>query len=297
MHPDELIRVGESETGMVAHLYREPIESLLTMRRQVGVDEEALDCVVRILHEEIDCRVREGEGNAIFLRDPDLEFLEKAYVILSTRIGMNVVDFGFRGWKSFDRLNEELARDCTYWQECQEVQIRHWSGIFNPIATELRTRIRRSWIQELVIPASPHTGTGWVDVDHEITILRQRFASAITPQDCAIVGHQCVRVLEVLSVAAYEHEIHGDPLQPAPPVKRTKVRLGAVLASHSAMNVNKTLDRFARNCVELAEEVKHSNTPTRTEAGVAADAVIILANLVRRLSRDEVKGPYAMAQQ
>jgi hypothetical protein len=33
--------------------------------------------------------------------------------------------------------------------------------------------------------------------------------------------------------------------------------------------------------------VKHSGTPTQTEAGIAADAVIQLANMLRRLEEPE----------
>ena len=41
--------------------------------------------------------------------------------------------------------------------------------------------------------------------------------------------------------------------------------------------------KFARATIELAQAVKHSGAPTRTEAGVLADAVILLANMLRRL--------------
>jgi hypothetical protein len=43
------------------------------------------------------------------------------------------------------------------------------------------------------------------------------------------------------------------------------------------------LRRLARCSVDLAHEVKHSATPTRREAGIAADSVILLANMLRRL--------------
>jgi hypothetical protein len=41
--------------------------------------------------------------------------------------------------------------------------------------------------------------------------------------------------------------------------------------------------KFARATIELAQAVKHRGTPTRTEAGIVADAVILLANMLRRL--------------
>jgi hypothetical protein len=36
----------------------------------------------------------------------------------------------------------------------------------------------------------------------------------------------------------------------------------------------------------LAHQVKHRPTPTRREAGIAADAVILLSNMLRRLDQE-----------
>lgn len=38
--------------------------------------------------------------------------------------------------------------------------------------------------------------------------------------------------------------------------------------------------------VELAHRVKHGETPTRRDAGIASDAVILLANILRRLEQE-----------
>jgi hypothetical protein len=42
----------------------------------------------------------------------------------------------------------------------------------------------------------------------------------------------------------------------------------------------------ANKIIELAHGVKHSATPTRREAGIAADAVILLANILRRVDQE-----------
>jgi len=42
-----------------------------------------------------------------------------------------------------------------------------------------------------------------------------------------------------------------------------------------------------KNTAPYAQHIKHSETPTRREAGIAADAVIQLANLLRRLDEDQ----------
>jgi hypothetical protein len=43
------------------------------------------------------------------------------------------------------------------------------------------------------------------------------------------------------------------------------------------------LGRLPERFVVFAQEVKHDTTPTRRDAGVAADSVILLGNVLRRL--------------
>ena len=51
-------------------------------------------------------------------------------------------------------------------------------------------------------------------------------------------------------------------------------------------SANAELRSLARATIEFAQHVKHSPS-TRLEAGIAADAVIQLAYLIRRLQSDE----------
>ncbi|WP_410659527.1 hypothetical protein [Amycolatopsis sp. lyj-112] len=41
--------------------------------------------------------------------------------------------------------------------------------------------------------------------------------------------------------------------------------------------------KLARSAIEFAQLVKHHDTTTRRDVGVAADTVILLANILRRL--------------
>jgi hypothetical protein len=43
----------------------------------------------------------------------------------------------------------------------------------------------------------------------------------------------------------------------------------------------------ANKTIELAHRVKHGTTPTRRDAGIAGDAVILLANILRRIAQSE----------
>jgi hypothetical protein len=42
----------------------------------------------------------------------------------------------------------------------------------------------------------------------------------------------------------------------------------------------------ANKVIELAHSVKHSTAPSRREAGITADAVILLANILRRVDQE-----------
>ena len=48
---------------------------------------------------------------------------------------------------------------------------------------------------------------------------------------------------------------------------------------------------LARSIVVFAQAVKHAKTPSRREAGIIADSVIILANLPRRLDPRDLATP------
>lgn len=47
------------------------------------------------------------------------------------------------------------------------------------------------------------------------------------------------------------------------------------------------LDDVCSTAAALAHRVKHSQTATRRDAGINADAVILLANIIRRPDQDE----------
>lgn len=133
---------------------------------------------------------------------------------------------------------------------------------------------------------SPHERLGWPEIDTEIGELRRHFRTARTPQDYRAVGNDCVHVTEALSRKVYDHERHTPDGESEPPVAQTKARLDRYITVRLSGSENAQLRKFARATIELAQAVKHSGTPTRTEAGILADAVIVLANMLRRLDEE-----------
>lgn len=143
----------------------------------------------------------------------------------------------------------------------------------------------------LVETVTPHDGLGWPQVDTEVGELRRHFRTASTPQDYRAVGNDCVHITEALSRQVYSHDKHrpddAPSDEPEPPVQNTKTRLDRYITASLPGSDNAAMRKFARASIELAQAVKHSGAPTRTEAGILADAVISLANMLRRIGEDE----------
>jgi hypothetical protein len=75
---------------------------------------------------------------------------------------------------------------------------------------------------------------------------------------------------------------HGDG-EDEPPVAKTKIRIDRYIEDTVKGPENAELRKLAKSAIEFAQRVKHSPTSTRRDAGVAADTVILLANILRRL--------------
>jgi hypothetical protein len=166
------------------------------------------------------------------------------------------------------------------------------STIFDSPYAALMAAQDRALDSTLAEPVSALGRLGWPEVDTEIGELRRHFRSARTPQDYRAVGNDCVHLTEALSRKVYDHAKHGAAGELEPPVAKTKLRLERYVEEKLPGAANAEMRKFARAAIELAQAVKHSGTPTRTEAGMLSDAVIVLANMLRRLdSRSTVTVP------
>ncbi len=126
-------------------------------------------------------------------------------------------------------------------------------------------------------------GTGWAQVEAEISELRRHFAMARTDQDYRTIGNDCVAVVERLSATVFDPDRHVKGEDP-PPLANTKQRLGLFVRHTAPGPPNAEIRKVARAVIELAQAVKHRKTPSRRDAGIAADSVIQLANVLRRLA-------------
>ena len=167
------------------------------------------------------------------------------------------------------------------WQARRELLSEH----FDPILEALEEAEEEQFRAELAEAVSPLATTGWPMVDQEIAGLRQRFRSATSMQDYRDCGNRSVAVLEALSATVFDPTKHLPPSgEKAPPVDKTDVRIGAYLAERLSGADNEELRGLVKKASALAHKVKHSPRADRTSAGIAADATILLANMLRRLA-------------
>jgi hypothetical protein len=156
---------------------------------------------------------------------------------------------------------------------------------FEPLHLHL-IRLEERTFEALALPVSPRAELGWPVVDEEIRELRRRFAMAVTTQDYRAIGTNCVGVLEALGETVYDQARHLRDGETMPPRDKTNIRIGRYIEDALPGQANQDLRGLANKSAALAHHVKHSPTPGRREAGIAGDAVILLANMLRRLEQD-----------
>jgi len=153
---------------------------------------------------------------------------------------------------------------------------------FDDLHALLDARETDSLTGALADPISPRGSTGWQRVEEELNEMRRHFQAARTEQDYSNVGNDAVAALEALSAAAYEHGRHGEPGVDEPPVPNTKARLGRLVDVELPGSESAELRKVVRAAIELAQATKHRRNGDRRSAGMAADAVLLVVNLVRR---------------
>lgn len=187
-------------------------------------------------------------------------------------------------WRDFDTFQSYWssvgASGDGGWQKRRDIVAKH----FEPVLDALEKAEEDQFRAELAEGVSPRPITGWSRVDEEIAGLRARFRTATEMQDYRDCGNRSVAVLEALSATVYDPSKHCPDGMSEPPIDKTDVRIGAYLSERLAGRENEELRGLAKKASALAHKVKHSPRADRTSAGIAADSVILLAHVLRRLS-------------
>jgi hypothetical protein len=240
-------------------------------------DLEMAEATLDLLHTELETFAN-GSTNRI-KDDDDLELVIRAARISCKRVGLAFPSLPFRNlstWQSYWR-REGLTGGGSWAARRDRLD-----QLLGPAHLDIENLRLRALDDSLATAVSPWGRTGWRAVDTEIQDLRARFETARTSQDYSAVGTACVRVLESIGDAAFDPRVHLKDGEQALPRDKTKERLGRVIETMLPGAESEDLRRLANASVSLAHRVKHRSTPTRRDAGMAADAVILMAHLIRR---------------
>ncbi|MDP3984775.1 MAG: hypothetical protein Q8Q52_07230 [Acidimicrobiia bacterium] len=244
-------------------------------------DIDVAQALSQLVHQDL---VLYGTSGGATLDNPGMQLALRAMRAVGERLGIDVsVPF-----RDFDGFYAYWIREGAKgsWQARRDLL----SEIFEPMWAELDRLEDTMLAGGLAEAVSPRAATGWSTVDTEIHELRRRFRSATSPQDYRAVGTHCVGVLEALSRTVYDHEVHLREGEDEPAPDKTKQRIGRFVEDAVPGRDNSEVRSLATKAIDLAQAVKHRTTPTRRDAGIAADAVILLANICRRLGVDDGSG-------
>lgn len=264
---------GTTETfnaDLVGMLRVGPIEGL--------TDFKAAAALAGLVHDELTAF---GTGGGQKLTDDQMAAALAALRAVAKRLG---VDFE-PPYRNFTAFRSYWIRRGAAGSGGYQARRDLLDELFEPLHAQL-TRIEEQALDSLAYPASPHVEDGWPLVDEEVRELRRRFQTAATPQDYRAIGTHCVGVLEALGRTVYDPSRHLREGETPPPIDKTKLRIGRYIEDALPGARNEDVRGLANKAIELAHHVKHSPTSNRREAGISADAVILLANLLRRLEQD-----------
>lgn len=240
-------------------------------------DVETAVALLRLAHDELEAY---GTSGIQRTDEEEIRLILRTGRHLLQRIGIPL-DLPFSDYGTFRSYwTAEGARGS--WQARRDIL----NEFLEPVHLELARLEDRELESTLAKPITSHPGTGWSRVDTEVNELRRHFGTARSAQDYRNVGNDCAAVLERLSEVVFDPELHLKEGEQVPPVANTKDRLGRFVEHAASGPANAEIRKVARAAIELAQAVKHQGEPTRRKAGIAADSVILLANLLRRLAEE-----------
>ncbi len=252
------------------------VRSLRARPLENRTDLEAAIALAALVHDEL---MAYGTGGGERLSDDEMGLSLSALRAVTKRLGV-AFEPPYRNFTTFRTywLRNEAHGS---WQARRDLL----ETLFEPLHREL-VRMEERTFEGLAQAVSPRQATGWPAVDQEITELRRRFLTCQTASDYRDVGNRCVMITELLGDAVYDPALHLREGEKPPGRGETKKRFDRYIETQLQGSDNVEARALARSVVVFAQAVKHRSAPSRREAGISADAVIMLANILRRL-RDE----------
>lgn len=282
MHVDDLFaehRIEGSDTGVEVRLHLDLLQSAVRGPIPEYSDIELASALLDLIHQELQAFGTDMSNRIPASESNQFRLLTQACRRVTQRLGLNFPELPFRDMPGF---RDYWIREEMDWSWAK--RRNYLNELFRDIEKAIDDLQYQGWEDSLIEPVTPQSSTGWLLVDSEIEQLRQKFAIARTEQDHSAIGNSCVRILESLGDIAFDPEKYLSDGEEVPGRDKTKHRFDKIIGFELAGSENEEVRGYARKLVELAHMVKHRATPSRRDAGVAADGVITLANMIRRVT-------------
>ncbi len=257
------------------------IQLLDELRRRppdLNNDTEAALLLIRLIYEEL---LTFGTGGTPKITDLSSRDALRTLGALLSKVG----------YRKFDIPFSDLAGFRSYW--LMKGARGNWQArrdllrpIFEPalfFLEELQDTLLGGEGNNVLLPITHDFRDQWVSVEAEISALRGNFAKATSPQDFRNVGNDCVAVITRLAQIVYTEEIHASYDGPMPSRDDTKERLIRFVDHRLEGSSNSSLRSLVRKVIELAQDTKHDLDGSRLRTILAADSVIMLANIIKSL--------------
>jgi hypothetical protein len=250
---------------LLADLAKSPLASV--------ADAEVAAALVRLLRDELE---RYGTDGTNELDDNQVRLVIASLRAVLSRLRLTL-DLPFRDFTGFRTFwkREDMAYS---WQARRD----YVDLVFSPLEDSLDVLVSVA-VPVLAEPVSPRAATGWQAVDEELDALRRRFREAQTSADYRAVGLHALGVLEAVGDHVHDPTLDLREGETSLSREKSKARLERYIERSLTGPTQADLRALARKAIEVAQAVKHGATPTRRDAGIAADAAILVANMLRRL--------------
>lgn len=131
--------------------------------------------------------------------------------------------------------------------------------------------------------------TGWVHIDQQSARLRRLWREADDADAYNAVGLQCMKVLTTLGHVVFDAERDLPAGEEEPGRDDAKKRIGHFLRRVAAGEKSENIRKIVNGAYGQANAAKHRHVATRADAGISANATLLIVSTLRLLA-DEAGG-------
>ena len=278
LRQEDLFVTVDGNWGTSESINHEMLENLRKAPLLEHTDIECIEALTILLKNEL---INRGTGKKwSSVADHDFRIIVSTSVQVAHRIGLTFPKLPFRDLSGFEAYwkSKGMVGDGS-WQQRRNFVTSLFDGFENEISDYLHSIPQVSLGDPLVISGT----ASWESIDLEVQDLRSRYASSANVADYNSVGLQCVRITELLAEMVFDEQRHLEDDVDPPHAGQTKNKFDLVIQQEFPGEGNHEIRKSMRSTIDLAQTLKHRRNPKKREVAIAADATILLVNMMRSL--------------